>query len=112
MAPVDEERFRRTAVAVDMRHELGIDEDIPVIPFVGRLDSFKDPLTFIHACAILRQQGVSFMAPIAGDGDLMSECQQEIQRYQLHDCIVLLGMRYRSRKTLQDCDCHNTYKSY
>jgi glycosyltransferase involved in cell wall biosynthesis len=93
MAPVDEERFRRTAVAADMRHELGIDEDIPVIPFVGRLDSFKDPLTFIHACAILRQQGISFIAPIAGDGKLMSECQQEIQRSQLCDCIMLLGMR-------------------
>jgi glycosyltransferase involved in cell wall biosynthesis len=93
MAPVDEERFRQTAVAADMRHELGIAEDIPVIPFVGRLDFFKDPLTFIHACAVLRQQGISFMAPIAGDGNLMSECQQEIQRYQLHDCIILLGTR-------------------
>jgi len=93
MAPVDEERFRRTAVAADMRHELGIAEDIPVIPFVGRLDSFKDPLTFIRACAVLRQQGVSFIAPIAGDGNLISECRQEIQRYQLHDRIILLGMR-------------------
>ena len=93
MAPVDEERFRRTAVAADMRHELGINEDIPVIPFVGRLDSFKDPLTFIQACAVLRQHGVSFMAPIAGDGNLMSECKQEIQRYKLYDCVILLGMR-------------------
>ena len=93
MAPVDEERFSRTAVAADMRHELGIDEAIPVIPFVGRLDSFKDPLTFIHTCAILKQQGVSFIAPIAGDGNLMLECRQEIQRCQLHDCVILLGIR-------------------
>jgi len=93
MAPVDEERFRRTAVAADMRHELGIDEAIPVIPFVGRLDAFKDPVTFIRACAILRQQSVSFIAPIAGDGDLMFECQQEIQRYKLYDYILLLGTR-------------------
>jgi len=93
MAPVDEDRFRRTAVSVDMRYELGIDDNISVIPFVGRLDSFKDPLTFIQACAILRQKGVSFMAPIAGDGDLMAECQQEIQRYQLHNRVVLLGVR-------------------
>jgi glycosyltransferase involved in cell wall biosynthesis len=93
MAPIDEERFRRAAVAADMRHELGIDEDIPVIPFVGRLDSFKDPLTFIRACAVLRQQGILFRALIVGDGNLMSECQQEIQRCQLRDCIYLLGMR-------------------
>ena len=82
MAPVDEERFRRTAVASDMRHELGIDKDITVIPFVGRLDSFKDPLTFIRACAILKKEGISFIAPIAGDGNLMNECQKEIQRNQ------------------------------
>jgi len=93
MAPVDEERFMRTAVAADMRHELDIDEDIPVVPFVGRLDAFKDPLTFIRACAVLKQHGVSFLAPIAGDGALMSECQQEIERYALHDCIILLGTR-------------------
>jgi glycosyltransferase involved in cell wall biosynthesis len=93
MAPVDEERFRPSSVAADMRHELGVDEDIPVIPFVGRLNAFKDPITFIRACAILRQQGVLFIAPIAGDGDLMSESQQEIQRYNLYDCILLLGMR-------------------
>ena len=93
MAPVDEERFRRTAVAADVRHELGIDENIPVIPFVGRLDPFKDPLTFIRACALLRQQDVVFIALIAGDGNLMPACQQEIQRYRLYDCVILLGMR-------------------
>lgn len=101
MAPVDEERFMRTAVAADMWHELGVDEDTPVIPFIGRLDSFKDPLTFIRACAILKQQGVSFIAPIAGDGGLMSECQQEIQRLELHDCVTLLGMRADPERLLR-----------
>jgi glycosyltransferase involved in cell wall biosynthesis len=93
MAPVDEERFTRTAVAADMRHELGIDEAIPIIPFVGRLDAFKDPLTFIRACAVLRQKGLPFMALIAGDGDLMPACQREIQRCQLRDHVIVLGMR-------------------
>jgi glycosyltransferase involved in cell wall biosynthesis len=60
---------------------------------VGRLDAFKDPLTFIRACAVLKQQGVSFVAPIAGDGDLMAQCQQELQRYALHDRVILLGIR-------------------
>jgi glycosyltransferase involved in cell wall biosynthesis len=93
MAPVDEERFRRTAVASDMRHELGIDKDIIVIPFVGRLEYFKDPLTFIHACAFLKENGVSFIAPIAGDGNLMDECKKEVQRNNLENCIILLGLR-------------------
>ncbi len=36
MAPVDEERFRRTTVAVDMRYELGIDDDTPSCAFCGK----------------------------------------------------------------------------
>jgi len=93
MAPVDEERFVRTAISTDLRNELGIDEYIPVIAFVGRLDYFKDPLTFIRACAMLKQQDCSFVAAIAGDGDLMPACEQEIQRHALHDCVLLLGRR-------------------
>jgi glycosyltransferase involved in cell wall biosynthesis len=92
-APVDEERFNRTAILPDMREELGIDQDIPVIAFVGRLNYFKDPLTFIGACAILKQEGVPFVAPMAGDGDLMTECQQAIQQSELQDRVLLLSMR-------------------
>lgn len=101
MAPVDEERFTRTAMAADMRHELGIAEHIPVLPFIGRLTDFKDPLTFIRACAALKQQGMAFVAPVAGDGDLMSTCQQEIQRYALQDRVMLLGMRTDPERLLK-----------
>lgn len=93
MAPVDEERFNRTAIPPDLRKELNIDEEIPVVAFVGRLNYFKDPLTFIRACAILKREGVSFAAPMAGDGDLMTECQQAIQQSEVHDQVLLLGMR-------------------
>ncbi len=101
MAPVDEERFTPSAVATDMRHELGVSEDTHILPFIGRLDDFKDPLTFIRACAILKSTGVPFIAPIAGDGRLMSTCQQEINRYGLQDCIILLGMRTDPERLLK-----------
>lgn len=93
MAPVDEERFNRTAIPPDLRKELNIDEEIPVVAFIGRLNYFKDPLTFIRACAILKREGISFVAPMAGDGDLMTECQQAIQQSDMHDQVLLLGMR-------------------
>jgi glycosyltransferase involved in cell wall biosynthesis len=93
MAPVDEERFVRTGVAEDIRRDLGIAEHIPVLPFIGRLDDFKDPLTFIRACAVLKQHNISFVAPIAGDGHLLAACQQEIERYALQDHVTLLGRR-------------------
>ncbi len=93
MAPVDEERFNRAAILPDMREELDIDQETPVVAFVGRLDCFKDPLTFIRACAILNREDISFVAPIAGDGDLMPECQQAIQQAGIEDQVLLLGMR-------------------
>lgn len=101
MAPVDEERFTPSAVESDLRDELALPKEIPILPFIGRLDSFKDPLTFIRACAILKQQGVSFIAPIAGDGDLMKSCQQEINHHGLHECTILLGMRTDPERLLK-----------
>lgn len=116
MAPIDEERFTQETTTTNVRGELGISEDIPVITFMGRLNYFKDPLTFIRACAILKQKNISFVALIAGDGDLMPECQKEIAQYGLHDCVLLLGMRsdpeniYRiSTATLHISPTENTW---
>jgi len=41
------------------------------------------------------------MAPIAGDGHLMSECKQEIQRHKLNDRIFLLGIRSDPERLLR-----------
>lgn len=101
MAPVDEERFTPSNVGTDLRDELTIAKDIPVLPFIGRLDGFKDPITFIRACAILKHQGVSFIAPIAGDGDLIKSCQQEINHHGLSTCTMLLGMRTDPERLLK-----------
>ena len=101
MAPVDEERFSPSTVAPDLRDELNLPKDVSVLPFIGRLDSFKDPLTFIRACAILKQQGVAFIAPIAGDGDLMTSCQQEIDQHGLRADTMLLGMRTDPERLLK-----------
>jgi glycosyltransferase involved in cell wall biosynthesis len=101
MAPIDEERFDRTKVSTDLLRELKIRENTSVIPFIGRLDAFKDPLTFIRACALLRDDGISFVAPIAGDGDLMRLCRQEIDRLSLHDHVLLLGTRSDPERLLR-----------
>jgi glycosyltransferase involved in cell wall biosynthesis len=93
MAPVDEERFMQHTHDHSIRQELGLEHDIPVLAFVGRLTPFKDPLTFIRACILLKQQHVSFVALVAGDGDLMPDCQQAIQQAGLQEHIRLLGMR-------------------
>jgi len=100
MAPVDEDRFTRNTVPSGIRDELVINIKTIVLLFLSRLNYFKDPLTFIRACAILKQQGYSFVSPIAGDGDLMSDCQVEIKQLALQDRILFLGMRSDPEKLL------------
>lgn len=101
MAPVDEERFVQADNNPDLRQELSLPEDVPILAFVGRLNYFKDPLTFIRAAGILAQNEMTFMALLAGDGDLRQECQQEIERLQLKESVILLGTRSDPERLFQ-----------
>ncbi|BHH82932.1 glycosyltransferase family 4 protein [Desulforhopalus sp. 52FAK] len=101
MAPIDEERFNNSHVPTDLRIELDIPLTTPVIPFIGRLDEFKDPITFIHACSLLKDEGINFIALIAGDGDLMDMCSYEINNLSLHNEVILLGLRNDPERLLK-----------
>jgi glycosyltransferase involved in cell wall biosynthesis len=101
MAPVEEERFSRKAVAPDLRQELNLKEREQVLAFIGRLDAFKDPLTFIHACAILKKHGNLFRGVLVGDGDLMRACKKAIIEHNLEKSVLLLGMRSDPERLLR-----------
>jgi glycosyltransferase involved in cell wall biosynthesis len=101
MSPVDEERFSRPAVPASLRKELRICEDVHVIAFIGRLDRFKDPLSFIRACGILKRQRMQFLAMVAGDGKLMPHCRREIAAQGLQKHVLLLGMRSDPERLLR-----------
>tara|TARA_R100000306_G_scaffold62584_1_gene74564 strand:+ start:98052 stop:98969 length:918 start_codon:yes stop_codon:yes gene_type:complete len=94
MAPVDEERFLIPADSTEeIRRELGLPLETPILSFVCRLDSFKDPLTFIEACGLLAERKVKFVALLAGDGDLAEECLKKIRERELQNTCIPLGMR-------------------
>ncbi|MFH1102998.1 MAG: glycosyltransferase family 4 protein [Pseudomonadota bacterium] len=101
MAPIDEERFSRINVKPDLLNELNIRNDIPILAFIGRLTDFKDPITLIRACALLRQQRVPFISLIMGDGDLMSACRREIEYGKLQKQVFLLGTRSDPERLLR-----------
>ena len=93
MAPVDEEKFLPLMEMDAFKQSLKIPDAVPVISFVGRLNYFKDPLTFIRSCSELKIRGMEFVALIAGDGDLYGDCASEIDKLKLSDYVYLLGMR-------------------
>ena len=51
---------------VDLGPTRGMDADVPVLVWVGRLVPPKDPLIFVRAMARLRAEGVRFRAILAG----------------------------------------------
>ena len=92
-ALADEETFDRDRVNAGLPVELGLEPNVPIFLFVGRLDSIKDPLTFIRACAHLRDRGLRFYALVLGDGPLMAACRDETAACQLAHYVRVLGMR-------------------
>jgi glycosyltransferase involved in cell wall biosynthesis len=55
---------------VEVRAELGLQEDHIAVGFVGRLTWQKDPLRFCHAIAHAQQRDSRIIGVMVGDGDL------------------------------------------
>lgn len=90
MAPVDEDRFAPGAVADDLRDELRIAAERSVVAFVGRLDAFKDPVTFLEA---VPRFGSDAVGVLIGDGDLRPQCERTHARLALGPRALILGAR-------------------
>ena len=58
---------------------------------VGRLHAVKDHAFLVHACADLRQRGVSFECSIAGDGPERHRLESLIRKHGLEQRVSLLG---------------------
>ena len=83
------------------RRDLGLVEGGPVVGFVGRLSTQKDPLTFVRAAriAMVHRPGVQFL--IAGSGPLAGALRAEIG-----ECtgVRLVGWRCDVRQVLAAMD--------
>ena len=56
------------SVRARQRAALGIDDDLPVILFSGRIVAQKQPAVLLEAVRLLHAKGVRFLALVAGDG--------------------------------------------
>lgn len=62
-----------------------------IVSFIGRLDSFKDPLTFIHSIPLILQKRSDIAFVIAGDGNLYEDVCKLIESYGIKEDILVLG---------------------
>lgn len=100
MAPIDEDKFNKNISGEKIRAELKLDMSIPLVVFIGRLNYFKDPLTFIYACKLLKEKTKRFRALIVGDGDMANKCRELIQRLEVEDVVLMLGVRSDTEEIL------------
>lgn len=92
----DLEVFRPdTAARLSVREELGVENDVQLVGLVGRFDPQKDHLTFLQACAIVRERmpGVHFL--LCGKGITYENEQigKWLDEMGLRDSVHLLGPR-------------------
>jgi glycosyltransferase involved in cell wall biosynthesis len=80
-------------VAPASRAELGVPEDAPLVVMVGALTREKDPVTFVRAVAVAREQVSGLRALLVGDGPLRRAVESEIERLGISDTLRLTGHR-------------------
>ncbi|MBD5802546.1 putative glycosyltransferase EpsH [Azoarcus sp. Aa7] len=75
----------------NVRFELDLDDDIPLIVFAGRICEQKRPAMLAEILRCVREQGALFRAVIIGDGELRDQLANLLAEYRLTDQVQLLG---------------------
>jgi hypothetical protein len=89
---IDADRWRPKAEPRErLRKELGVEMDVPVLLFAGRLCEQKKPLVFARVLDRLAARGVRFHALVAGNGELRPALERFLHDHSLEDRVDLLG---------------------
>ncbi len=75
-----------------VRGELGLGAE-PVVGFVGRLTSQKDPVTFLEAITAIRREVPAVRGLVVGDGPLRADVERAVGRLGLSSHCALVGAR-------------------
>jgi glycosyltransferase involved in cell wall biosynthesis len=72
---------------------------------VGKLVSYKDPMTFLRAAQrVVAGSGPGVRFYLAGEGDLRGSLTNQIRELGLSSSVVLLGLRDNVPALMRDCD--------
>ena len=73
---------------------------------VGRLSAEKGQQMIPAVARMLLETGYNFCWNLVGDGFLRSEIEAEIQKYNVQDCVKLLGTRLNPYPYIKNCDIY------
>jgi len=99
------DRYDPTKAARDeVRRELDLPLDVPVIGSVSRLSPQKDPLTLVEAFATIRREHPTARLLLVGDGPLAADVRSRVHALGLSDAVVMTGLRDDVPRLLQAMD--------
>jgi len=78
-------------IRATVRKELGIEDEVPVILYAGRLVPQKQPKVFAQVMSHLRARGFGFQALVAGDGEDREWLDDFLRRHHLGKQVKMLG---------------------
>lgn len=98
------DEFGPTAQSIELRSNLCLDAQAPLILQIGRLSEQKSPLDFIQgaSCVLQKRPDANFI--MIGDGPLFGTVRQRILELGLERRIHLLGAREDAYRYIPDAD--------
>lgn len=80
------------AAGPGLRGRLGLDEDVPVLGFVGRLSPEKGPDVFVRAMGLLQAREPNSHAVVVGEGPMSAELMALAARLGLQQRLHFVGL--------------------
>lgn len=103
---VDVDRFVPADAATkrELRHQLGLEEQRPILCTVGALEERKGVGRALEAMSLLHQRGIDFMYIVVGEGKLHSELERFVAGHDLSGTVMLVGAHADPRPFYQVAD--------
>lgn len=91
---IDVEQFNLDSESCQyLRKEFNIDKDTLVIGHIGRFFEQKNHKFIIEIAKKMKLDSLKFKILLAGEGPLLSEIKKEVERFELSENVVFLGVR-------------------
>jgi len=87
-----------------LRKEIGVDDQIKLVGYVGRLSPEKNLITLINSVAKAIKDNPLIRLAIVGTGPQESQLRDEIRKHRLEDKVIFCGLRNDISKVLSGLD--------
>ena len=91
--PVDECRLFSEGQESVLRQELRLGRATPIVTFLGRLEPFKDPLTFVNAIPAVLENCSHCRFVVVGDGPLLGSLKLRARELGVMHSVTFVGWR-------------------